>query len=179
MIVSEAGRLVLIPLLAAAAYTDLRSRRIPNWLTLAGFAAGLLAGFLEGRWTGLGAALLGGAAGFAVFFFVYVLGAMGAGDVKLMAAAGTFFGVPLVFWAAVCAAVAGGVLALVMALTHHAFRRTVRNIGDLLTFWARSGGVRKAEWLTLQDPGTLKLPYGVAIAVGCAFVAFYPDLSVF
>jgi prepilin peptidase CpaA len=179
MVFSEPGRLVLIPLLLIAALTDFRTRRIPNWLTLAGFGAGLLAGFLSAGWSGLGAALLGGAAGFAVFFFIYVLGAMGAGDVKLMAAAGTFFGVPLIFWAAVCSAIFGGVLAMIMALRHRVFQRTVHNIRDLLSFWFHSGGIRKAEWLTLQSPGSLKLPYGVAIALGCAFVALFPDLSVF
>jgi prepilin peptidase CpaA len=179
MLPSTIGLAAFILLLSVAAYFDLRTRRIPNRLTLAGFATGLVLALVAGGWGGLGNALLGSVAGFAVFFFLYALGAMGAGDVKLMAAAGTFLGVPLVFWGAVCSAVAGGLLAVVAILRHRATARVAANLRDLLAFWIRSGGVRRAEWLTLRTAQTPKVPFGVAIALGCAFVALFPDLSVF
>ncbi|MFN2433567.1 MAG: prepilin peptidase, partial [Gemmatimonadota bacterium] len=158
----------LLALLAIAASWDVRTRRIPNALTFGGFAVGCLLA----PWFGGGAALreaaLGGGAGFAAFFGLYLLGAMGAGDVKLMAAAGTFLGWPLVVQGALYSAIAGGVLALVVVLRAQAVRRTVSSLGGLVTFWAYSGRIRKADWLTLRRPDALKVPYGVAIALGCA-----------
>ena len=97
----------LFVLLALAARCDLASRRIPNRLTLAGGAAGLLLAASQGGWGALGEAALGGLAGLGVLLPVWLLGGMGAGDVKLLGAAGTFLGVPLVFWGATCSAVAG------------------------------------------------------------------------
>jgi prepilin peptidase CpaA len=170
---------VFFLLLLLAAGFDLRTRRIPNRLTLAGLLAGLALGVLQGGWAGLGAALLGAAAGFAVFFFLFALGAMGAGDVKLMAAVGALLGLPLVLWAALCSAVAGGVLGLLVVFQHRAGRSVLRSMGGLLGYWFSSRGIRKAEWLTLRQPGTLKVPYGVAIAAGCTFAALFPQLSVF
>ena len=169
----------LILLLAGAAALDVRTRRIPNWLTLAGLVGGLASGALEGGAGGLAAAALGGAAGLALFLPLYLLRAMGAGDAKLLAAAGTFLGLPLVLWGALCSAVAGGLLGLGVALSRRVVGRTARNVGGLLAFWAYTGGIRRVEWLTLGTPGTLKVPYGLAIAAGCAFAALAPGLSIF
>ncbi len=103
---------------------------------------------------------------------------MGAGDVKLMVAAGTFLGVPLLFWGAVCSAVAGGVLVMILAFRTRAVCRVAFGTCDLMTLWA-SGDARKAGVPTLDDPGALAVPYGVAIAAGCAFATFFPELSIF
>ena len=83
---------IALALAITAAIFDVQQRRIPNWLTYPGIIAGLLLrGFLFG-WRGLGSAvegflLLGG-----IMFLFYVVRAMGAGDVKLMAAVGSFVG---------------------------------------------------------------------------------------
>jgi prepilin peptidase CpaA len=174
-----ASRLLLFALVLAAAYYDVAFRRIPNRLTYGGLAAALVLASVQGGWSGLGGALLGAVAGFAMFFGLYLLRAMGAGDVKLMAAAGAFLGVPLVFSAAVYSAVAGGLVLLVVALRGQATRRVAANMGNLLLYWFHSGGIRKAEWLTLDSPGAVAIPYGLAIALGCAFVALFPGVSMF
>jgi len=97
---------------AVAVVEDLRSRRIPNWLIASGIAAGLLCGGARAGWPGLGMASAGAATGFVLFLVFYLLGGMGAGDIKLLAAFGALLGPAEIFTAAVLAAAAGGLLAL-------------------------------------------------------------------
>lgn len=169
---------LLLALLFVAAWSDVRSRRIPNVLVAAGLAGGLAAGLAQESWSGLSASLLGAAAGFGCFFPLYLMRAMGAGDVKLMAAAGAFLGAPLVVSAALFAVAAGVLLGIALALRAHALRRVVANTGNLVAFWVTTRGIRKADWLTLDSPDAVKVPYGAAIALGCSFAAFFPQLSV-
>ena len=103
----EAGA-VIIGLGACA--TDISARRVPNVLTGGAIVCGLLAHTVLPGGHGLSAALLGFAAGLAVFFPFFALGGMGGGDVKLMAALGTWIGWQPVLWTAIYGAVAGGVL---------------------------------------------------------------------
>ena len=82
----------LLVLAVLAAVWDLRTRRIPNWLVLGGLIAGFgLNGFLFGL-EGLGIAGLGMLVGFGIYLVLHLLHAMGAGDVKLMAAVGSLVG---------------------------------------------------------------------------------------
>lgn len=78
--------------LTAAFVTDVRSRKIPNALNLVFILSGLLYQGATGGWEGLLFALKGGAAGFVVLFVLYLLGAVGAGDVKLFAGIGAWTG---------------------------------------------------------------------------------------
>ncbi|MBS1856500.1 MAG: prepilin peptidase [Acidobacteria bacterium] len=94
-----------------ASIEDLRRRRIPNWLTGAGVAAGVLCGAAHG-WHGLGAALAGAAAGFLLLLPLNLVGALGGGDVKLMAAFGSLLGPSGILAAAVFGAAAGAFWAL-------------------------------------------------------------------
>ena len=96
----------------AAAIEDLARRTVSNWTSIAALAAGLLCQTLAGGWKGLGIAVLGAIAGFAVFLIFYILGGMGGGDVKLMAGFGAVLGVSHVLEAAFWTALAGGVIAL-------------------------------------------------------------------
>ncbi len=72
-----------VVLVLIAATTDIRWRRIPNWLTQGGMAGGLLLGLLSSGLAGLERAAAGMVLGFAAYFILYCLHAMGAGDVKL------------------------------------------------------------------------------------------------
>ncbi len=95
-----------------AAFEDLRRRTIPNWLTLAGAIAGIALAASTG-WRGVGIALAGGAVGFLVMLPLHWCGAMGGGDVKLMAAFGTLLGPAGILTALVFGSIAGGVWAFV------------------------------------------------------------------
>jgi len=98
-----------------AAAWDLGRRSIPNWLTASGIAAGLAGHAASGGWRGLGSAAAGAAVGFALLMPLHWKGAMGGGDVKLLAAFGALLGPFGVLLAAVLGAAAGGVWAAVWA----------------------------------------------------------------
>lgn len=108
-----AAEATAIALGCGAVWEDLRRRHISNWLTGGGAAAGLLLGLATGGWRGLAAALAGAAVGFVVFLLFYLVGGMGGGDVKLMAAFGALMGPGGAVVAAVLGAIAGALVAAV------------------------------------------------------------------
>ncbi len=75
-----------------AAVSDIRTRKIPNKMTVPMCVAGLLYQLIFFQWNGLLAALLGFAAGFGIFFLLWMIGSAGGGDVKLMGALGPWMG---------------------------------------------------------------------------------------
>src|SRR5215470_1769162 len=77
---------------SVAAIIDLRTRRIPNWVTAAALIAGLVVHTVQDGAGGLGMALAGAALGAAILLPFYIGGVMGAGDVKLLAALGALLG---------------------------------------------------------------------------------------
>lgn len=167
---------VLMVLLLLAMREDVRSHRIPNKLVLVGVVLGLgLNGLLPG---GLGfnsevpggigwlSALKGLALGIAVLLPIYLLRAMGAGDVKLMGMVGAFLGAGDLIGAVIATFIAGGVMALVVALWSRQLMNMLQNI-KLMLF----GGLLKmnaGQLPTMNDlpVSVAKLPYAVAITVG-------------
>lgn len=165
--------LSLAGLLGLALGYDLATRRIPNWLVLAGLIAGvgwsLFLGSTtggqasEGAGVGLAKSLLGALTGLAIMLPLYFLHAMGAGDAKLMAAIGTFLGPMQVLGAALLTFVAGGLLSLIAALGSGSLPRVLGNL-RLMGMAAVSG---RASGMSLRDvPTTGRLPYTIAITVG-------------
>ena len=158
---------VLLAVLAIlAAVWDLRWRRIPNWLTLPGIVLGLaLSWFLEvpGIWQslqGLGVA-------FAVYFFLYVLRGMGAGDVKLMAAVGATAG--LANWLGILflTALIGGATGILMVAANGRFRATAFNLLRIVGSLGRGRAPYKDNPdLDIASGTALRLPHGVMIALG-------------
>lgn len=82
----------LFAMLLCAAATDLRARRIPNWLTFSMILAGIAQSLLPVRTVGLSSSLLGFLTGFGLTFVMFALGAIGGGDVKLLAGIGAWIG---------------------------------------------------------------------------------------
>lgn len=83
----------LLALIAVAFWTDLRTQRIPNWLTFSLILAGLGQSFFASvRTVSPGASVLGFICGFGLTYMLFVLGAQGGGDLKLMAGLGTWLG---------------------------------------------------------------------------------------
>jgi prepilin peptidase CpaA len=148
-----------------ACVTDVRLRKVPNWLTGAAVAAGLLAHSFAPGGQGLAGAALGVVVGLAVFFPFFALGGMGGGDVKLMAALGAWVGASTIVWTALYGAVAGGVLGLAVGLAHGYLRQAFSNIGGLFLFWSAQG-VRPMPALTLEHGHGPRLPYALPIFVG-------------
>ncbi|CAD6525489.1 prepilin peptidase [Paraburkholderia sabiae] len=165
----------VLSLVAIAAIYDLHARRIPNWLVVIGLGVGLvvqcaLQGAIDGIEAWLGGALAGGA----VLLPGYLLRMMGAGDVKLMAAAGCFCGAGGAFEAALMVCVVGGVWALVEMLRHRQMRAGLHNMAAVLidVSMPASGGPREGEATRTRRPTAGTLPYGVAIAVGTMLSLF-------
>jgi prepilin peptidase CpaA len=114
----------LLALVAVAAVTDLRARRIPNWLTLTVAVAGLAQSVTPWAVTGPLRSVSGLALGFAVTFLLYSVGGRGAGDVKLTAGIGAWLGpVPVLIVLAGAA-----IVSLVLAVGQSAVRG---RLGDL------------------------------------------------
>jgi len=169
---------VLTALSAAAVLHDLLFRRIPNGLVLLGMMLGLFiqsylhpgAGLFSdpGGSLGLDGALLGALTGLALFLPLYALRAMGAGDVKLLAMLGVWLGPASVAWTALWTLLAGGVLALVVALWSGVLRQVCMNVYVMLSTSALHGPGHHRMTLEAPAETTGQLPYAVAIACGLA-----------
>lgn len=149
----------------AACVTDFRSRRIPNVLTFGAALGGLLFWVLTDGLTGLAFSGGGWFVGCLMFLPVFLLRGMGGGDVKLLAALGAWLGPATALWAALYAAIAGGVFAVVVTLATGYFGTMVRNLFGLLMFW-RIAGVQPHPELTLATARGPRLPYAFPITAG-------------
>jgi prepilin peptidase CpaA len=155
-----------------AAIFDLRSRRIPNWLTLSGILLGFaLNAVLAYPWPleGLKNAGLGMLFAFAVYFVLYLIHAMGAGDVKLMAAVGAILASPFGWFKLfLVTALIGGVFALVLLVFKGRLRKTFWNVAYLVNELghARAPYMTREE-LDVKSPKAVTLPHGFTIAVSC------------
>lgn len=154
---------LLTPVLLVSAVWDLRSRRIPDVVTLPAIAL-LLAvrGGLEGVGgveSGLVSGLIG-AAGAGGFFALWARGGrMGWGDVKLMTAVGAAFGFPAVQGAALFVALVGALQALVLLLWQGAVWQTLERV-------MRPAGAARPEGAGSGGEAGRTIPFGVAIALG-------------
>ncbi len=102
---------IAIALGCLAAFDDLRRNAVSNWINSGALLAGLLYHGINHGWVGLGLSAAGAILGFAVFLVFYWLGAMGGGDVKLMAAFGALLGPSGILLAALLAAPIGALIA--------------------------------------------------------------------
>jgi prepilin peptidase CpaA len=90
---------------------------------------------------------------------------MGAGDAKLLGAVGAWLGPMAAVWTGLYGAIAGGVMALVVAAWRGYTRTALSNVGTILRVW-RIAGVRPVAGLTLAERNTIRLPYAVPLAAG-------------
>jgi len=163
--------IVTVICVLAGAIIDVLTHKIPNWVTFPSVMLGMLINcYVEGL-HGLVFSILGLTTGFLLLFVVYLLGGMGAGDVKLLCAVGALLGPKLVFYTFIWMALAGGTLAIALIFYKKAFSQTLRNLKTLLLGWILRAPSEEAD-LTIRNQSLIKLPYGVAIAVG-AILAVY------
>lgn len=143
-----------------ATVVDIRTRRIPNDLTatMAGIGVGLSATGISG--VPLWASMLGFVVGLALMMPGHVLGATGAGDVKLMAAVGAIVGPAVVISAFLFTAIAGGVLAVIVAVRRRRLAAAFQGAGRLI-----AGPANVAQEIR-SAPAASRFAYGPAIAVG-------------
>ncbi len=150
---------------AMAAATDVSTRRVPNLLTFGAAASALLYHAVEGGPSGLGLALAGWLIGAAIFFPVFALGGMGAGDVKLVAALGAWLGPLGALQIALGSAIAGGLLAVLVSWRAGYLAAAGRNVVRLGTHWSEHG-MKPVPGLTLAEGSGPRLAYAVPIFIG-------------
>ena len=148
-----------------ATVIDLRTRRIPNVLTAAIAAVGIGIAAAGLNVVSVGAAALGLVVGLALMLPGHILGATGAGDVKLMAAIGSLMGPVLIVKAVLFTLIAGGVLAVAVALRRRRLGLTLAGTARLI---AAPGDARSELSLA---PASSRFAYAPAIALGSMIAA--------
>lgn len=157
---------LLIMLLIICVITDLKERKIYNAVLLPFLLIAWIFHAFTGGISGLMEALLGTVVGLSILFIPYLLGGMGAGDVKLLAVIGGIKGIGFVLMASLYMALAGGIIAIIVLL----FRK-----GLLTRIMLFIHALRLGMKVTLFDNKST-FPYGVAIAAGALCQIFFPGL---
>ena len=149
-----------------AAVVDLRTRRVPNWLTFGTAALGITMAMTHLDGVGVAGAFEGLLVGLLLMLPGHVIGRTGAGDVKLLAALGTLLGPRSIVMAFLYTAIAGGGIAVVVAMRRRRLRETLEGTATLVC----TGGANAGD---LEKPSTNnRFAYAPAIAVGTVIAAF-------
>ena len=160
-------RIFLEVLVIIAAIWDIRTRRIPNWLTLAGVVLGVALNTFLFELNGLWFSLKGLGIAFGVYFLLYLLRAMGAGDVKLMAAVGAAAGWQNWLGILVLTSIAGAVAGLLLVAFKGRLRRTLSNLGLIISSLGRGRApYKESPELDVGSEEAMRLPHGALIAIG-------------
>lgn len=158
-----------VALVAVAAGSDIRTRRIPNVLTVSGLMIALALRSLLGGGAVVDGIQGAGVAMLTVLPFV-MLGALGGGDFKLLVAVGAFMGPRQFLYALLATAIVGVLLAVGESIRRGALGALVVNTHGLGTHILTRG--RSGHRSTIATPGAVTVPYGVAIAAGSLVVWF-------
>ena len=174
---TSGGLLMCVPMLGLltwAAAVDVRERRIPNWLTFSLMLAGLGQSFPGARTVGPADAFLGLLTGFGVTFALFALGAVGGGDVKLLAGIGAWLGPLPVLIIFAAEAIIGMVIVLVQAGMQGRLTKLFRNSAVIAASLAQAGehGFEQAAETGRACSGTTgrPLPYAVPVLLATLFV---------
>jgi prepilin peptidase CpaA len=153
---------VLLGLLVVAVYTDLRVGKIYNKLTLPCIAFGMTMRTAAHGLGGLADSLCGAGLVLGLFALFAPKVGIGGGDTKLMMAVGALTGLRFAAWAMLASAIAGGVLAVAVAMRHRALSKTVGDLAGRL-YTSAMTGVPAGD---LSGPNPVRIPYSPAIALG-------------
>jgi prepilin peptidase CpaA len=157
----------VIVLVALATRADVQSRKIPNFLTGPALLLGVLVHLGLGGLPGTGNALLGAAVAGAILLPGWLMGFMGAGDVKLMAAVGAWLAYPDGLMAAVGALIAGGIIAVAIAVRRGILSQALRNTASLVLA-VLPWGTRGRREPSARIAG-VRFPFAPAVLAGAIF----------
>ncbi len=153
-------------ILAFACYGEIKERRIPNWLTLGAIALGVGTAAIEGGTEGLKDSALGLAIAGGLFLPFCLLGVVGGGDMKLMAAVGAIVGWPMGLRVVCSTCIAGGVISVAIMAWNGVLLTTLANVFRIMVGMPR------------RQPGLRNppmVPYALAITVGTLVAVFVQD----
>ena len=176
-----ANNMLVLMLVGTSGFFDAKERKIPNKITFTGIIVGMIVNLISGGWTGLLLSIGGMLAGLAIFFLPFVMGGMGAGDVKLMGAIGALMGWQFSLLTALYSSLVGGGMVIVYLLytgkLRDYFKKIILSFIQLLfLFLNQLGSNEKIENLQQhfikngQEYKRIYIPYGVAIAGGTVLV---------
>ena len=154
--------LAAVPALIAG-WTDWRFRRIPNWLTVPTLLAGIAVNSLAAGWLGAKESLLGAGLGLGLLLPFVLIRSLGAGDWKLVGALGAFLGPSRLIAVLLGTILVAGLMAVVLVIWKRRVGRTARNLVHMVAglFTLHLPGPE----VSLDNPESLKIPFGVAVAV--------------
>lgn len=179
-------KLVTITLIIAA-WIDGKELRVPNWITFPMVLSGLAFNTMWfgtgwGEWDrGLVGGLLGATVGLATLFWLWMLGGMGAGDVKLMAGIGAWLGPVVIVEVFVATAIIGAVMAVVMVWLQNDWKRHTVNFIAIVHEWlaVKKLGVSGVASIAADRKPTMRLlPYGIPICFGAIAVFVYDGILI-
>ncbi|MBK8268711.1 MAG: prepilin peptidase [Planctomycetes bacterium] len=163
----------LVPAMIFASWNDYRRHRVPNWLNASILVLGIGVNSYLGSWNGLSASLLGAGVGFGCLFVFWAMRAMGAGDVKFMAAVGAWMGPSLTFQAVLAGGLIGGAMAVGMIAYQRRWMQTYLNLGVVMkkvgsaeTAFGDFGSAREL------NRGASVMPYAIPLTLGSLCVLF-------
>lgn len=151
--------------------TDLRDRKILNSVVVPAVVLGIGLNAWNNGTVGVVLGLEGFLVGLGIFFIPYLMGGIGAGDVKLMAAIGAIKGPVFAVWTGLGAGVAGGLIALVVLIRQKKLIAALRRIWFTLLLVAVGKRRESLECLDKQEYSA-SFPYGLAIALGVLAAGF-------
>jgi prepilin peptidase CpaA len=157
--------------LAIATVVDIRSRRIPNWLSLPFLFIGMAGSAVRGGLMSFEQSVAGAGLAVIIAGVLCYLRGMGLGDLKLCAAVGAWIGPGQLMFALLVAGMVGGFMAMGYALWNGSLGTAFESTGELLAGF-RKWGLRPHPVIAMENPRSLKMPYAPAIAVGTLFSFF-------
>lgn len=170
---------ILVPAMAYACWRDWKEHRIPNQLcaliVLSGF---FVHGVVQG-WTGVQHSLAGAACGFGLLIVLWLIRAMGAGDVKYMAGVGAWLGPELTCYAVVAGILVGGLISIGMIIYQRTWSRFATNMGLMLVKMssARTAFGEFASAKQFSGSGKAAVPYAIPLTVGAWGVLLFSQIG--
>jgi prepilin peptidase CpaA len=148
-----------------AGWLDWRTRRIPNWLTVSGVFAGITLHSWIAGWRGAVAAFEGAGLALIILLPLVLMRAFGAGDWKLMGGVGAILGPGMLLFVLLASIFVSGLMAIVLMVQTKRVKTTLRNLAVLVQGFF-SFGLRAHPEISLDNPRLMRLPFGVAAAIG-------------
>lgn len=162
----------LVGIVGVALATDLQNRKIYNWLTFPAMLVGLVLNGVLGGLHGLEMSAIGLLVGSAFFLVGFLMRAMGAGDVKLMAAVGAWLGWPYTLAAVIYVTLFGGVIAVGAAAVNGSLLKMFKNVGWFMYGLVTPGAKAEGAFVESAAP---PVAYGVSIFLGTILALLYPE----
>ena len=167
----QAEYLILSVLIMIAFYTDMRSSKISNKLTISGVMIGLIYHVIISGWQGFIFSAIGMVVGFGIFIILYLFRAIGAGDVKLFAAIGALTGLEFVLYASMYSIFYAGIIGLIIVIMRREFfKRIMRIISYFLQVLLHKD---RDSYTSFKKSESLHFPFMYAVLPGIITTYYY------